>query len=281
MVQLKVGGLTVVGALATVLVGLSSCAGGNSAGNAGQATAGSTQAAPDWSGVWSLKGGYVFDVSTAKDPGDKIFGVSPLASEVIPYNDEYQKKYAAILKGRAELIYDDPVANCQPFGFPRIVGATPNAFEVIVTPKVVFMIWQIFQQIRRIYIGAEHIPEDESYPTYFGDSIGHWEGDTLVIDTIGAKEGTYDRTGAPHSDQVHAVERWHKIGDKTLEVQITIEDPVMLTRPWVVTRQYGKTGDAGARVGEFFCDLNRTPIVIGPDGKPRQGAILPGDPPVK
>ena len=137
------------------------------------------------------------------------------------------------------------------------------------------MIWQYYQQIRRIYIDAQHTPEDLRLPSHFGDSVGHWEGDTLVIDTVGANAGRYDRTGAPYSDQVHTVERWRRIDAKTLENQITVTDPVMLTKPWVVTRTYRKSGEAGARVTEFYCEGNRNPIVIGPDGKPHQSVLLP------
>ena len=236
----------------------------------------------DWSGVWQLTGPLIFDPTTAYNPPDnadasgrQVFGPGVTSKMAPPYNAKAQKQYDEVIANRAKLIDDDYIADCKPFGFPRIVGGTPGPIEIVATPKVVFMIWQYYQQIRRVYIGGTHVPEDERLPSVFGDSIGHWEGDTLVIDTVGANAGRYDRTGAPYSDKVHAVERWRKIDAKTLENQVTIEDPEMLTKPWTVTRTYRQSGAAGTRVTEFFCEGNRNPIVIGPDGKPHQSVVLP------
>ena len=236
----------------------------------------------DWSGVWQLTGPLIFDPTTAVNPSDntgvagkQVVGPGAQSREQPPDNAQYQKVYDDIVAKRGKLIDDDYIADCKPFGFPRIVGGTPGPIEINITPKVVFMIWQYYQQIRRIYIDAQHTPEDLRLPSHFGDSVGHWEGDTLVIDTVGANAGRYDRTGAPYSDQVHTVERWRRIDAKTLENQITVTDPVMLTKPWVVTRTYRKSGEAGARVTEFYCEGNRNPIVIGPDGKPHQSVLLP------
>jgi hypothetical protein len=238
----------------------------------------------DWTGVWRKTQGLVFDPSTAVDnftdtgkPGGKsIFGVGPDARQTIPYNAKYQAVYEQALKDRHNLIDDDYISNCIPYGFPRIVGGSPGPDEFIVTPKQVWILDNYFQQIRRIYMDVEHKPAGERYPTFYGDSVGKWDGDTLVVDTVGSKAGYYDRTGAPYSDQTHAVERIRKIDPNTIEDQITIEDPVMLAKPWVVTRQYKKQ-PAGTRMTEFYCTVNRNPIVIGKDGKPHQSVVLPSD----
>jgi hypothetical protein len=238
----------------------------------------------DWTGVWRKTEGLVFDPKTATDPatdtgkpgGHAIFGVGPDARESVPYNAKYQAVYEKTLKDRHNLIDDDYISNCVPYGFPRIVGGSPGPVEFIVTPKEVWIIDQYFQQIRRIYMDVPHKPANERWPTFYGDSVGRWDGDTLVVDTVGSKAGYYDRTGAPYSDQTHSVERIRKLDDNTIEDQITIEDPVMLTKPWVVTRQYKKQ-PASMRMQEFYCTLNRNPIVIGKDGKPHQSVVLPGD----
>jgi len=259
-------------------------AGGGCAPHAG-ADAAAAGGPRDWTGVWNLEGGLVFDPASATDPSTQtgkpggrgqVFGVGPDAREQIPYKPEYQAVYEKTLADRKNLVDDDYIADCIPYGFPRIVGGSPGPLEFIVTPKEVWIIYQYFQQIRRIYIGAEHKPAEERWPTYYGDSVGHWEGDTLVVDTVGSKAGRYDRTGAPYSDQTHSVERIRKVDADTMEDQITIEDPVMLKEPWVVTRHY-KRAAPGTRMGEFYCEVNRNPIVIGKDGKPHQSVVLPGD----
>ncbi len=239
----------------------------------------------DWSGVWNLKGGLVFDAASAADPSTasgkpggegQVFGVGPDARETVPYKPEYQALYDKTLAERHKLIDDDYISNCIPYGFPRVVGGSPGPLEFIVTPKEVWIIYQYFQQIRRIYMDVPHKPASERWPTYYGESVGHWDGDTLVVDTVGSKAGRYDRTGAPYSDQTHSVERIRKIDAKSMEDQITIEDPVMLAKPWTVTRSFSKM-EPGARMGEFYCEVNRNPIVVGKDGKPHQSVVLPDD----
>jgi hypothetical protein len=98
-----------------------------------------------------------------------------------------------------------------------------------------------------------------------GHSIGHWEGDTLVIDTVAVKGGiALDRTGMVFSGEAHFVERIRKINDTTLEDQITIEDPVAFTEPWVVTRRYHKLEDPEAYMANVKAVENdRNPVVDG------------------
>ena len=265
--------------LAALSIALSACA-----RSGGEAVA-AKPALPDWTGVWTLAGGLIFDPKTATDPasadgtptGDhQVFGVGADAREAIPYKPEYQAKYEQALKDRHNLIDDDYISNCIPYGFPRVVGGSSRPIEFIVTPKEVWIIYQMFQQIRRIYMDVPHKPASERWPTYYGESVGKWDGDTLVVDTVGSKAGYYDRTGAPYSDQTHSVERIRKVSDQLIEDQITIEDPVMLAHPWQVTRQFKKS-PPGDRMAEFYCTVNRNPIVIGKDGKPHQSVVLPSD----
>ena len=125
-----------------------------------------------------------------------------------------------------------------------------------------------------VILGAEDI-----WPTYTGDSVGHWEGDTLVFTTIGLRgeDGTIvDRTGAVLSNQMRTTTRLRKREDGMMEAVITIEDPVALTRPWTVTKTYRKL-DGDVRIMDYACaENNRNPVdpatgktlTLGPDGKP-------------
>jgi hypothetical protein len=112
-------------------------------------------------------------------------------------------------------------------------------------------------QTRRIYTdGREHPGPDLQWPRVMGHSVGKWEGQTLVIDTVWTKEGIYDRSGAPHSDQLHLLERITKTDPETLTVAMTVEDPVMFTRPWQVTRRFKKSPKKWQSVPGFYCEYD-------------------------
>ncbi len=133
--------------------------------------------------------------------------------------------------------------------------------------------------ILRVYTdGRPHLADQ--WETYTGDSVGHWEGDTLVFTTRALKgfrdqDVILDRTGLVLSDKAHVTTRMKKIDASTLEVRMTIEDPVSLTKPWPVTKQFRKQ-PAGTRVYDYGCaENNRNPVdtstgqtlILGPDGK--------------
>jgi hypothetical protein len=129
-------------------------------------------------------------------------------------------------------------------------------------------VWIIFERpdVRYIYTdGRPFPPPEELWPTFEGYSIGHWEGDTLVVETVSMMGGVpIDRTGAVLSDKVRVVERIRKIDARTITDEITITDPVALTRPWVVTRRYNKRNEQFPRVESVSSLENqRNPIVNG------------------
>jgi hypothetical protein len=239
---------------------------------------------PDWSGVWSLNGPLMYDPSTtysppdpAGDTGGFAYGPLPGSYEKLPYKPEYQKKYEEIVHRQAtEFIIHDPIADCvQPHGMPRALGGAPGPTEFTVTPEVVWITWNRMNQTRRIYTdGRGHPTGDDSWPMVMGHSIGHWEGDTLVVETDHMKEGILDRSEAFHSDQVVLRERIRRINENTIEDQITMIDPVMFTEPWHVTRTYRKL-PKGQEVEGVYCENNRNPTIDG-----THSAVLPGDKPV-
>ena len=222
-----------------------------------------------WDGIWNAVGGFVFD------PTYGVRGKMPEElREYPPYNAEWEAKYQAVIDRHKAGYGDDPLGHCVPHGWPRLFGGAPGPIEIIIKPGTVYLIWEYMNQIRRIYTdGRGHPPEEELYPSHFGHSIGHWEGKTLVVDTVSLMGYMpFDRTGAPHSDQVRTVERIHMVDANTLENQITITDPVAFTKPWVVTRQW-KRAPADFRMQDVYCDLQRNPIEDG-----QTQVLLPGDP---
>ena len=222
-----------------------------------------------WDGIWNPVGGLVFD------PTKAVRGKMPEElRDDPPYNAEWEAKYEKIIERHKKGFGDDPLGYCVPHGWPRLFGGAPGPLEIIVKPGTIYIIWEYMNQIRRIYTdGRGHPPAERLYPSHFGHSIGHWEGKTLVVDTVSMMGYMpFDRTGAPHSDQVHTVERIRMIDKNTLENQITVTDPVAFTKPWVVTRQW-RRAPADYAMQDVYCDLQRNPIENG-----QTQVLLPGDP---
>jgi hypothetical protein len=134
-----------------------------------------------------------------------------------------------------------PKERCWPVGVPAflLLPATPVYF--LQTPKQVSMIWMQNHQVRRVYMDVPHAAKVT--PSWYGESVGRYEGDTLVVDTIGISDKSYvDNYQTPHTDQLHVVERFHLIdGGKTLEVNIHLEDPGAFTTPWNAIQRYRRT----------------------------------------
>ena len=240
--------------------------------------AGPAAALPDWSGVWTLVGGTLYDRATA-EPKNALAG-DPGAREHPPYTPAWEEKYKANIAKVAADRFPDPITMCGvPVGFPRLLQVV-DGYEFVATPNQTWILTENGPNVLRVYTdGRKHLADDVIWPTYTGDSVGHWEGDTLVFTTIGLRgeNGTIiDRTGAIISEQAHGLTRLHKRGDGMMEATITIEDPVALTRPWTVTKVYKKVpGDA--RIMDYACaENNRNPVdpvtgktyTLGSDGKP-------------
>ncbi|HEY2646391.1 MAG TPA: hypothetical protein VGI34_05435, partial [Candidatus Acidoferrales bacterium] len=108
----------------------------------------------------------------------------------------------------------------------------PFPMEVIQTPKSIFFYFEYDHIVREVFMDGRKHPDDIT-PTYMGHAIGHWEGDILVVDTVGFNDKTWlDRVGHPHSDQLHVVERFHRTDQNNLEIDITMDDPKALAKPW-------------------------------------------------
>jgi hypothetical protein len=231
---------------------------------------------PDWSGVWAMQGGTVFDRATWTGGGGSIT-VGSRAHP--PYNDEWEAIYARHLELRDQFRFPDTQSTCGiPAGFPRVLNL-PDPMEFVIRPEQVWILTENGPNVVRIYTdGRPHL--EETWGTYTGDSVGHWEGDTLVFTTIGLKgwrdqDQILDRSGLVISDAAHITTRMRKTDDSTIEAQMTIEDEKALTEPWVVTKTFAKMPD-GTRVYDYGCaENNRNPIdyetgqtlMLGPEGE--------------
>jgi len=217
---------------------------------------------PDWTGLWAMIGPTVFDRATVEPPDGRA-GTAGVR-EHPPFNDAWEAKYAANIERVREGRFPDPVSTCgTPHGFPRIMNL-PDVYEFVVRPEQTWIIAENGPGVLRIYTdGRAHPAPEDMWPTYTGDSVGRWQGDTLVFDTVGIKgeDGTIlDRTGLVLSEAAHIVTRMRKLDDETIEAQMTIEDTNALTAPWTVTKRYRRL-DADARAYDYACaENNRNPI---------------------
>jgi hypothetical protein len=187
----------------------------------------------------------------------------------IPFNEtgqaEYRKNVAGLRDGS---ITDEARRVCVPDGIPRILG-NPYPFMIIPAHGHIVMTYELNHVIRIIVMDQKQVSakELEITPYYSGHSVGHWEGDTLVIETAGYNDKTFlDATGAPHSDQMTTVERIRKLsGGKQLEDVITVTDPEYLTRPFSARFVYDAHPevriDASYNCGEPHRDISHIPGV--------------------
>ena len=133
---------------------------------------------------------------------------------------------------------NDRVYTCFPPGLPRIY-LHPRPVEIVQLPDEVVMMFEYDRIVRHIYTDGRAHDEFLDPPLWMGDSVGKWEGDTLVIDVIGFNDKTWlDRAGHPHSDALHVVERMRRIDHDTLSDDISIEDPKTYTKPWTAQLRF-------------------------------------------
>jgi hypothetical protein len=162
----------------------------------------------------------------------------------------YDKNIADLKDGSKS---DNARRLCLPDGVPRVL-ATPYPFEIIQSPPgQTTIVYELNHQIRTIAMNQTLNPEELiALPVYNGHSAGHFEGDTLVVETAGFNEKTFlDATGAPHTDELHTLERIRKVSPTQLEDVITIHDPEYYTRDWQARFVYDLRNDV--RLEEYVC----------------------------
>jgi hypothetical protein len=197
------------------------------------------------------------------DPGEADGAPRARPSLKPAYEANYVRLQADAEKG---------AASCRWVGLPGIMGY-PYPFEILVTRGRITMIFEADSQVRRIWMDRRrHLNPDDLDPSYYGDSIGHWEGDTLVVDTVGFNTQT-TVNGAPHSEQMHIVERIRHRDAKTLEDRMVISDPEAFNAPVAQTFVYGRR--PGWRIREYSCNENNRDA---PDASGARSAGVVGAP---
>jgi len=211
-------------------------------------------------------GSIFFDYGGANNGGNDT--IAP--GQPPPYKPEYmakQKQIASTVYGWVSHL--DPVMDCKPQGVPRVgLGA---AMHVVQNPKMLTMMYEDAPGpvYRIIYTDGRQHPTDLD-TSYMGHSIGHWEGDTLVVDTVGLNDETWlgmPSTATIHSDKIHVIERYTRPNGKTLQLETTVEDPVMFTKPWVMPVRKTVIGPADDYIQPQACNTNDKAHIIEPSSK--------------
>ena len=149
---------------------------------------------------------------------------------------------------------NSPTLRCEPSGPPQLL-TLPNPFEVVQIPGRVFMFFEELHIWRTIWTDGRALPKDPD-PSWLGYSVGQWEGDTFVVDTIGFNDRAWaDVYGNPRSEQMHLTERYRRLNHDTLELQITIDDPKAYTKVWVSPPKLHKL-EPTWEIAEWFCAID-------------------------
>jgi hypothetical protein len=218
---------------------------------------------PDLTGVWqggNGRRGTWEEANSGLGVGgtgaDPSAPANPASQQVIADPAPYQPAAARrVLEAYNRRGIDDPVGYCLPPGIPRsaIVGLFP--LQIVQTPTQVVILYEYMSAYRIVPIDAPH-PEDV-VPTYMGDSVGHWEGDTLVVDVVGFNDRTWlTGTGTFHSEALRVTERYTRVDKDQIDYVVTMEDPNVLTRPWTIRTTLMLR--EGTRLREYVCAENNS-----------------------
>lgn len=249
VVRMKLLSLVAVGALAAQLsafgMAAPSWAAAAAADSYPRATAAEWAAIanlPDFSGVWDFDG------------RDQI---RQAENNIPPWNPKVAAQMAILTKKENDGFPELILKGCFPHGMPSWMLITHNAMEILLTPGRVTMLGEVDgNRMRRIYTDGRPHPEDPDL-SFHGHSIGHWEGDTLVVDTVGivpqALIATTEGVGAPNNGDMHIVERLRLVDPDTLHDEMEIIAPKVLTKPWKTTRIFHRTRSKLADIVEGQC----------------------------
>ena len=202
---------------------------------------------PDFSGVWERAGGRGGGQGTPLEP---------------------TAEYAAIRQANVDRgAEDNETANCLPPGMPGIMGQ-PYPMEFLMTPGKVTIVIEAYTQVRHIYTDGRDLPEDPD-PLFFGTSVGRWEGETLVVESVGFSPLTQIARDLPHSGNMRILERFELQGPDTMTIETTIFDPEALASPYTTSTTLARHRDW--TIAEYICEENNRNFV---DADGRAGIIL-------
>ena len=196
---------------------------------------------PDLSGIWVAESATREELLRLFPSGENNLGEIPPSRYFMNIFSDFKpddiplRPAAAVIaqERRAGLAKDIPLTRCLPAGVP-LVNALPAPYKLIQTPVVIAMLYEQDTSFRQIFIDGRK-PPDDPQPSWLGYSVGKWDGDSLVVDTAGFNDRTWlDAFGHPHSEAMRVTERFHRRDFGHMEVQITVDDSTMYTKPFTI-----------------------------------------------
>ena len=214
----------------------------------------------DLSGIWTSE-------SDPKGTRGGIEGiVAPryminIMADLKPGEVPFQPWAEALFKQRAaNLLRDNPMIRCLPAGVPRLDAYT-HPYKIVQTPELVVVLYESQTMFRQIFLDGRELPKDPE-PSWLGYSVGRWDGDVLVVDTVGFNDQTWlDGQGHPHSEAMRLTERFRRLNTGRMEIEIVIDDPKAYTRPLKYTQPQVLLPDT--ELLEYICAENAKSV--GPD----------------
>jgi len=212
---------------------------------------------PDLTGVWE---------SVRSGTGQQIVGADapPLSRTSQFWNigagregDLPLQPWASELRNKrvADLSKDNPDAHCLPIGLTQLHNH-PQPRKIVQTPSLIVMLYEANGGIRQIFMDGRPLPANDPQPWWYGYSIGRWDGDTLVVQTSGFKDGGWlDVNGAPLTDAAKVTERFRRVNYGNMEIEVTVDDPKAYTRPWTAVKMRHRLLP-GDELIEFVCGEN-------------------------
>jgi len=197
---------------------------------------------PDLSGIWVTKAGYTGNIAKDLKGGELSF--QPWAETLYKHRVETMSK-------------DDPQARCVLSGVPR-ENVVPYPFKILNTKGMIVILYEALHSYRQIFMDGRPLPKDPN-PTWMGYSVGHWEGDTLVVESSGFVGNNWlDNNGHPGTEVLHLTERFHRRDFGHIDQLITVDDPKAYTKPWTVHLEFNFTPDT--ELIEYVCDENEKDV---------------------
>jgi hypothetical protein len=203
-------------------------------------------------GLWKpVPARLIGDVTTGLPRGEKL-----------PYQPWAEKVYQERL---ANLAKDDPTSNCIVGGVPRS-DFVPYPFKILEMPGMVVILYEAIHSYRQVFTDGRALPKDPS-PAWFGYSVGRWDGDAFVVDSLGFNDNVWlDNAGNPATESLRVTERFVRRDFGHMDIEITIDDPKTYTRPWKVTQPLVYQPDD--ELIEYICDENNRYFLLVPDAAP-------------
>lgn len=212
---------------------------------------------PDWSGLWMQAGGGSF---FGRGPGGATPKLTPAAAAAL--------KEGATREAQS-ISYDENLSECGPPGHPRWL-VIPFLREFIVRPEETWLSSETVNNVRRIYTdGRGHLAPEDAFPTYYGDSVGFWDGQKLVIHTNSLMARSMGRNQPDQSEQMETVEIWEKVANDAIEARVWIYDPTLYAEPWFALRRYRQVANPthSLRMNYWHCGENpNNEVVKTPEG---------------